>query len=87
VTRREKQTREKRLELSGMTHDEARRPTPVFVPDGKARAFHFRDGKAKVGHHAFPRAARQLDGAGFYEITGMPWSGRGKISRVGVFCR
>jgi sulfane dehydrogenase subunit SoxC len=32
----------------------------------------------------FPSAEMKLPGAGFYEITGLAWSGRGKIARVEV---
>jgi len=32
----------------------------------------------------FPSGEMKLPGAGFYEITGLAWSGRGKIARVEV---
>ena len=32
----------------------------------------------------FPSGEMKLPGAGFYEITGRAWSGRGKIARVEI---
>ena len=51
-------------------------------PDGKARQFSFElEAKSVITR---PSGGQKLPGAGNYEITGLAWSGRGKISRVEV---
>jgi sulfane dehydrogenase subunit SoxC len=64
-----------------MTRDEAASYTD-FMPDGKARWFTFvMEAKSVITR---PAGSQVLDGPGFYEITGMAWSGRGSITRVEV---
>jgi sulfane dehydrogenase subunit SoxC len=64
-----------------MTRDEASSYTDL-MPDGKARAFTFvMEAKSVITR---PAGGQQLDGPGFYEITGLAWSGRGRITRVEV---
>jgi sulfane dehydrogenase subunit SoxC len=73
-----------RLELVSqpyMTRDEAAFYTDL-MPDGKARRFSFvMDAKSVITR---PAGEQQLDGPGYYDITGFAWSGRGKIVRVEV---
>jgi sulfane dehydrogenase subunit SoxC len=53
-----------------------------LLPDGKARRFMFvMDAKSVI---TFPSGGQRLPGPGFYEITGLAWSGRGRIRRVEV---
>lgn len=53
-----------------------------LMPDGKARWFTFvMEAKSVITR---PAGGQQLSGAGFYEITGLAWSGRGRITRVEV---
>lgn len=64
-----------------MTRDEAASYTD-FLPDGKARWFTFlMEAKSVITR---PAGGQALDGPGFYEITGLAWSGRGVITRVEV---
>jgi sulfane dehydrogenase subunit SoxC len=64
-----------------MTRDEAAFYTDL-MPDGKARWFTFvMEAKSVITR---PAGGQVLDGPGFYEITGMAWSGRGTITRVDV---
>jgi sulfane dehydrogenase subunit SoxC len=64
-----------------MTRDEAASYTD-FMPDGKARWFTFvMEAKSVITR---PAGGQVLDGPGFYEITGMAWSGRGSITLVEV---
>jgi sulfane dehydrogenase subunit SoxC len=52
------------------------------MPDGKARRFTFEmEAKSVI---TFPSGEMRLPGPGFYEITGLGWSGRGKVTRVEV---
>ena len=51
-------------------------------PDGKARWFQFEMGPKSV--ITFPSGGQRLPGRGFYEITGLAWSGGGAIRRVEV---
>ncbi len=51
-------------------------------PDGKARWFQFGLGPKSV--ITFPSGGQRLPGRGFYEITGLAWSGGGAIRRVEV---
>jgi sulfane dehydrogenase subunit SoxC len=53
-----------------------------LTPDGKASWYEFQVGPKSL--ITFPSDAHQLPGRGLYEITGLAWSGRGKISRVEV---
>lgn len=73
-----------RLQLTDqpyMTRDEAASYTDL-MPDGKARWFTFvMEAKSVITR---PAGGQILDGPGFYEISGMAWSGRGAITRVEI---
>jgi sulfane dehydrogenase subunit SoxC len=51
-------------------------------PDGKARQFTFELGVKSI--ISFPSLGHRLDRRGLYEITGVAWSGAGKIARVEI---
>ncbi len=51
-------------------------------PDGKARQFTFELGVKSI--ITFPSFGHKLDRRGLYEITGIAWSGAGRISRVEI---
>jgi sulfane dehydrogenase subunit SoxC len=74
----------RRLEISDapfMTREETSKYTDLR-PDGKAVQFSFEmEAKSVI---TFPSGEMQLQGPGFYEITGLAWSGRGRITRVEV---
>ena len=53
-----------------------------LTPDGKASWYEFQVGPKSL--ITFPSDAHQLPGRGLYEISGLAWSGRGKITRVEV---
>jgi sulfane dehydrogenase subunit SoxC len=64
-----------------MLRDEAASYTDL-MPDGKARRFTFvMEAKSVITR---PAGGQSLAGPGFYEISGLAWSGRGKITRVEV---
>src|SRR6266851_4079955 len=64
-----------------MTKDETSKYTDLLA-DGTARQFTFEmDAKSLI---TFPSGGHKLAGPGFYEITGLAWSGRGRIDRVEV---
>jgi sulfane dehydrogenase subunit SoxC len=74
----------RRLELVDqpyMTRDEAAFYTDL-MPDGKAKRFSFEMQVKSVITR--PAGEQQLDGPGFYDITGFAWSGRGVVKRVEV---
>src|SRR5579863_3153650 len=53
-----------------------------LMADGTARQFTFEmDAKSVI---TFPSGRQKLAGAGLYEITGLAWSGRGRIERVEI---
>lgn len=53
-----------------------------FMPGGTARRFSFEmEAKSVI---ARPSGGQSLEGPGFYEISGLAWSGRGRIRRVEV---
>ncbi len=53
-----------------------------LMPDGSARQFNFvMEAKSVI---TSPSGGQKLDGQGFYEISGLAWSGRGKIAKVDV---
>lgn len=55
---------------------------PNLMPDGKARQLVFvMEAKSVI---TFPSGGQRLPGPGFYEITGLAWSGRGLVRRVEV---
>jgi len=74
----------RRIEVSDkpfMTREETSKYTDPVV-GGKARQFTFTmEAKSVI---TFPSGEMKLPGAGFYEITGLAWSGRGKIARVEI---
>lgn len=64
-----------------MTRDEAAYYTDL-MPDGRARSFTFvMEAKSVITR---PAGGQKLAGRGFQEITGLAWSGRGRITRVEV---
>jgi len=74
----------RRLEVSDVpfqTREETSKYTDL-MPDGRARQFTFvMEAKSVI---TFPSGEMKLPGPGFHEITGLSWSGRGKITRVQV---
>ena len=74
----------RRLEISDkpfMTREETSKYTDL-VQDGKARQFSFvMEAKSVI---TFPSGDMKLPGPGFYEVTGLAWSGRGRVQRVEV---
>ena len=75
----------RRLEVSDKpfyTREETSKYTDLITKTGKARIFTFTmDAKSVI---TFPSGEMKLPGPGFYEITGLAWSGRGKIARVEI---
>lgn len=75
----------RRLEVSDKpyyTREETSKYTDLVTTTGKARIFTFTmEAKSVI---TFPSGEMKLPGLGFYEITGLAWSGRGKIARVEV---
>ena len=64
-----------------MTREETSKYTDLMT-SGKAVQFSFEmEAKSVI---TFPSGDMTLDGPGFYEITGLAWSGRGAIRRVDV---
>lgn len=64
-----------------MTREETSKYTDL-MPDGKARQFTFvMEAKSVITR---PSGDQHLTGKGFFHITGMAWSGRGRITRVDV---
>ena len=64
-----------------MTRMETRGYTDL-MPSGKARQFTFvMEAKSVID---FPSAGMALERTGFHEITGLAWSGRGRVARVEV---
>ncbi len=64
-----------------MTKDETSKYT-ILLPSGKSLQFVFPiETKSVITH---PSPGLNLKAAGFYEISGLAWSGYGKISRVEV---
>jgi sulfane dehydrogenase subunit SoxC len=63
------------------TREETARYTGL-LPNGTARQFVFyMEAKSVI---TFPSGRQKLPGPGFYEISGLAWSGRGQIKRVEV---
>ena len=74
----------RRLEISDkpfMTREETSKYTDLLA-NGKARQFSF-DMEAK-SVITFPSGEMKLPGAGFYNISGLAWSGRGRVQSVDV---
>jgi sulfane dehydrogenase subunit SoxC len=64
-----------------MTYYEARNYSPL-LPDGKAYKFYFvNEVKSFITHPSF---GMKIDGPGYYEISGVAYSGSGTIKRVMV---
>jgi sulfane dehydrogenase subunit SoxC len=64
-----------------MTREESSSYTDL-LPDGTARMFSFvMEAKSLITR---PAGEQTLAGPGFYEITGLAWSGRGRTARVEV---
>jgi sulfane dehydrogenase subunit SoxC len=54
----------------------------LLMPDGMARQFNFvMEAKSVI---TFPSGGHRLSSPGFYEISGLAWSGAGKVARVEV---
>lgn len=74
----------RRLDVSDkpfMTREETSKYTDL-MPDGKARIFTLdMDAKSVI---TFPSGAMKLPKPGFYEVSGLAWSGRGKVAKVEV---
>ncbi len=74
----------RRLHLSNkptMSRNETSKYTEL-LPSGKARQFTFiMEAKSLITHPSF---GQQLNESGYYQISGLAWSGRGKIVRVEV---
>jgi sulfane dehydrogenase subunit SoxC len=69
------------VDVPYMTREETAKYTDL-MPDGRARQFTFlMEGKSVITR---PSAGQRLDGPGFYEISGLAWSGSGAIARVEV---
>src|SRR6266849_5131913 len=63
------------------SRDETSKYTDL-MPDGKARQFTFpMEAKSVI---TYPSGGQTLPGPGFYELTGLAWSGRGRVERVDV---
>lgn len=63
------------------TREETAKYTDL-MPDGKARQFTFvMDAKSVITR---PSGGQRLDGPGFHRISGLAWSGRGRVRRVEV---
>ena len=75
----------RRLEVSEQpyyTREETSKYTDLITKTGKARIFTFTmEAKSVI---TFPSGGMKLPGPGFYEVTGLAWSGRGKIARVEI---
>jgi sulfane dehydrogenase subunit SoxC len=74
----------RRLEVSDkpfMTREETSKYTDL-LGNGKARQFTFTmEAKSVI---TFPSGEMKLPGPGFYEVTGLAWSGRGRVAQVEV---
>jgi sulfane dehydrogenase subunit SoxC len=71
----------KLVEQPAMSYYEARTYAPI-LPDGKAYQFYFlQEVKSFITHPSF---GLKMNGPGTYEISGIAWSGNGRISKVMV---
>ncbi|HTM52214.1 MAG TPA: sulfite dehydrogenase [Bryobacteraceae bacterium] len=71
----------KLVDQPSMTKDETSKYTDLMA-DGTARQFTFEmDAKSVI---TFPSGGQKLAGPGFCEISGLAWSGRGRIERVEI---
>ncbi|MEQ1934102.1 MAG: sulfite dehydrogenase [Fimbriimonadaceae bacterium] len=75
----------RRLEVSDTpfyTREETSKYTDVITKSGKSVIFtYMMDAKSVI---TFPSGGMRLPGPGFYEITGLAWTGRGKVDRVEI---
>src|SRR5499433_1246782 len=75
----------RRLEVSDKpyyTREETSKYSDLITTTGKSRIFTFTmEAKSVI---TFPSGEMKLPGPGFYEITGLAWSGRGRIARLEV---
>jgi sulfane dehydrogenase subunit SoxC len=74
----------RRIKLTtGPTHtkDETSKYSDL-LPDGKAHQFTFEQGVKSL--ITFPSFGRNLDGRGLYEISGLAWSGAGRVAKVEI---
>jgi sulfane dehydrogenase subunit SoxC len=75
----------RRLEVGdkpSYTREETSKYSDIITTSGKSRIFTFAmEAKSVI---TFPSGEMKLPGPGFYEVTGLAWSGRGKIARVEV---
>jgi sulfane dehydrogenase subunit SoxC len=64
-----------------MARDETSKYSDL-MPDGKARIFTYHmEAKSVI---TFPSGGQTLPGPGLYELTGLAWSGSGRIERVEI---
>ncbi len=74
----------RRLQLTDqpvMSRNETAKYTEL-MPSGKSRQFTFEmEAKSLI---TSPCAGQEMHGAGYYQITGLAWSGKGKITKVEV---
>jgi sulfane dehydrogenase subunit SoxC len=64
-----------------MTRDETSKYSDL-MPNGKARVFTLpQEAKSVV---TFPSGGQKLPGPGLYEVTGLAWTGKGRIDRVEI---
>jgi sulfane dehydrogenase subunit SoxC len=64
-----------------MTRDETSKYSDL-MPDGKARIFSLtQEAKSVV---TFPSGGQKLPGPGLYELTGLAWTGKGRIEKVEI---
>ncbi|MBZ5672500.1 MAG: sulfite dehydrogenase, partial [Acidobacteriia bacterium] len=64
-----------------MTRDETSKYSDL-MPDGKARIFTLpQEAKSVV---TFPSGGQKLPGPGLYELTGLAWTGKGRIEKVEI---
>ena len=74
----------RRLKLGAepfQTREETSKYT-MLMPDGVARQFNFvMEAKSVI---TFPSGGQRLEAPGFYEISGLAWTGAGKVARVEV---
>ena len=68
--------------LSGEEHFHESVKYTLLMPDGVARQFNFvMEAKSVI---TFPSGRQRLGAPGFYEISGLAWSGMGKVARIEV---
>ena len=71
----------KLVEQPAMSYYEARTYAPI-LPDGRANNFYFlQEVKSFITHPSF---GLKMNGPGYYEISGIAWSGNGRIAKVMV---